>query len=350
MANVRPEQLAQACKRGLAPVYVISGDEPLLVQEACDTIRTEARAQGFSERELYHSDTGIDWEGLMMSANSLSLFAERKIIEIRLHNGKPKDEGAKALTTLANSGNPDTLLLILTPKLEANTKKTKWFKALDSVGTTVAVWPINAEQLPSWIDRRLRQAGLKADSQAIDVLANRVEGNLLAASQEIEKLKLLVGDSKLVTAELMLNAVGDSARFDVFNLVDKALMGDGPASTRTLQGLRGEGVDATIVLWALAREIRTLHSVQESVNNGIAFDRACQANRIWDIRKGLIRMALPRLPLPILQQLLRKAHTVDKAIKGIRRADPWPELMDLCLDFAGTKCLHPKIDKLLSRS
>ncbi len=345
MAKLRPDQLAGTLKKGLAPIYLVSGDEPLLVQEACDAIRQAARQAEFGERELYHADAGFDW-GLVLSAtNSLSLFAERKLIELRIDKGKPGDKGSKALVEYCQNPGEDNLLLIITPKLDGAQQRSKWFKAIEKTGTFVQIWPITPQQLPRWIGQRLQAAGLKADSQATEILASRVEGNLLAAAQEIEKLKLL-SHGGFVSAELMASVVADSARYDVFGLVDKALHGDARGAVRTLNGLKGEGTDATVVLWALAREIRTLAQVAHAVSQGQNFDWAAKQSGVWDKRKPLIQTALRRFRPLQLQQLLRKANAIDKAIKGMRRADPWDELMDLTLNLTGTFSLSPPVQKL----
>lgn len=345
MAKLRPDQLTGALRKKLAPVYIVSGDEPLLAQEACDQIRATARKQGFSERELHHVEAGFDWEQLLTSANSLSLFAERKILELRIDNGKPGDKGGKALITYCENPAEDTLLLIVTPKLDGSAQRSKWFKAVEKVGDFVQIWPIVGPQLPRWIDQRIQQAGMRASREAIDLLAARIEGNLLAAAQEVEKLKLLASDGE-ITADMIAGSVADSARYDVFTLTDKALHGDARAAIKTLHGLKGEGTDATVVLWALAREIRTLNQMANALQQGQAFDRAAKANGVWDKRKPLVNGALRRLKLNQLNMLLRKANGIDKAIKGMRNADVWDELMDLTLNLSGTFSLSPAVQKL----
>jgi DNA polymerase-3 subunit delta len=345
MAKLRPEQLSSALQKQLAPIYLISGDEPLLVQEACDQIRSSARQQGFNERVLYHGDKSFDWSQLLSEANSLSLFADRKILELRIDNGKPGDAGSKALVEYASQPSEDNLLLIVTPKLDGNAQRSKWFKALDKVGVTVQIWPINEQQLPHWLEQRLRTAGLNADRDTISLLAAQVEGNLLAAAQEVEKLKLLAPEGQ-VTPEMVSGMVTDSARYDVFSLIDKALHGDSRAAVKCLHGLRGEGTEAITVLWALAREIRTLLQVAHSVDQGKQFDWACKTSGVWDKRKGMVKNALRHLKQPQLQVMLRKANAIDKAIKGMRDADPWDELMDLTLNLSGTAAITPKIQKL----
>lgn len=345
MAKLRPEQLGEHLHKGVAPIYLVSGDEPLLIQEACDQIRAAARALGFAERELYHADASFDWGQLLSASNSLSLFSDKKILEVRLPSGKPGDKGSKALQEVAQSPSPDNLLLVVTGKLDRNVQKSKWLKALEGAGSHVQVWPINAAQLPRWIGQRLKAAGLRADSTAIDLLASRVEGNLLAAAQEIEKLKLLTSDS-LVSTELMASVVADSARYDVFGLVDKALHGDARSAVKSLQGLRTEGTEPITLLWALARDIRALVQIAQAMNQGQTFDRAAQSAGVWNKRQPLMQSALRRLKPGQLQQLLRKANGVDKAIKGMRPANPWDELMDLTLNLAGVQSLTPGNERL----
>lgn len=340
MSKLRPEQLGQALSKNIAPIYCVSGEELLLVQEACDAIRQAARKAGFSERELYHCDASFDWGQVLTAANSLSLFAEKKIIELRLPTGKPGDKGGKVLQEYAQSPAPDNLLLIVTEKLDGATQKSKWFKAIEDVGVHIQVWPITGPQLPRWIGQRLQQAGLHADSSAIDLLAGRVEGNLLAAAQEIEKLKLLTSD-KVISYELMASAVADSARYDVFGLVDKALHGDVRAAVKTLQGLKTEGTEPINILWALTRDIRHLVQISLSTSQGKSFELAARQAGVWDKRQPLIRAALQRLKPAQVQQLLRKANGIDKAIKGMRNAEPWDELLDLTLNIAGVQSLRP---------
>ncbi len=345
MAKLRPEQLGAALAKGLAPIYLISGDEPLLVQEACDAIRAAARQAGFSERDLYHADAGFDWTQVLSAANSLSLFSEQKLIEVRLPSAKPGDKGSKVLVEYAEAPAPDNLLLLVTGKLDKSAQRAKWFKALEQSGVHLTIWPLPPAQLPRWIGQRLEAAGLKAESGAIDLLASRVEGNLLAAAQEIEKLKLLAPD-QLVSTELMASVVADSARYDIFGLTDKALLGDARGADKTLQGLRAEGTEPLTLLWALTREIRQLIQLSQALSQGQAFDRAAQSLSIWDKRKPLVQSAIRRLKPAQMQQLLRKANGIDKAIKGMRNAEPWDELLDLTLNMAGVQSLHPANDRL----
>lgn len=348
MPKLRAEQLAASLAKQLAPIYLVSGEEPLLIQECCDQIRGAARRQGFSERELYHADAGFDWGQLLSAANSLSLFAEKKIIELRMPSGKPGDKGGKILQEYAESPAPDNLLLIITEKLDGAVQKSKWFKAVESLGQHIQVWPVTAAQLPRWIGLRLQSAGLRADSDAIDLLVSRIEGNLLAAVQEIEKLKLLA-DNNHINYELMASVVADSARYDVFGLADKTLHGDARAAVKTLQGLRSEGTEPINILWAITRDIRVLIQVSQAVSQGKHFDWAAKQAGVWEKRQPLIQAALRRHKPAYLQQLLRKANGIDRAIKGMRNAEPWDELLDLVLNIAGVQSLSSLNERLSLR-
>lgn len=345
MPKLRPEQLGAALSKGLAPVYLISGDEPLLIQEACDQIRKAARGKQFTERELYHCDAGFDWNQVLSSANSLSLFADRKIIELRIPSSKPGDKGGKVIADYMTSPSDDNLLLIVTGKLDGAAQKSKWLKAIEDNGIHIQVWPVTPSQLPRWIGVRLQQAGLHADGAAIDLLASRVEGNLLAAAQEIEKLALLTTDNT-ISAELMAAAVADSARYDIFGLTDRALHGDARAAVKTLHGLKTEGTEPITILWALTRDIRALVQISLATAQGKSFDNAARQAGIRDKRQPLVRAALQRLKPAQLQALLRKANGIDKAIKGMRNAEPWDELLDLLLNISGVNSLHPANDRL----
>lgn len=339
--RLKAEQLGTHLSQGsLAPLYLVSGDETLLVQEAADAIRAAAFLQGYTEREILHAESSFDWNTVLTEANSLSLFAEKKIIEIRIANGKPGDKGSKVLQECAGKPTDDTLLLIITPKLEAATVRSKWVKAIETHGALIQTWPVPPDQLPGWIGKRLQQAGIRADRQAVEILADRVEGNLLAAVQEIEKLKLLLPDGE-VDGQTMSTVVADSARFNVFTLADKALEGDPQAACRTLRGLRDEGAESAIILWALTRELRTLIRAGEALENGEHLDWVLKNLGVWEKRKPLFKQTLRRLKLTRLKQMLRLAAGIDRAIKGMRIADPWDDLTTLLLMFCGTATLQP---------
>jgi len=342
--KLAPAQLARHLQGALAPIYVVSGDDPLLCQEACDAIRLAARQQGHDERQVFSADANFDWGTLLQAGASLSLFAQRRLLELRLPSGKPGDKGAAALLEYTSRPAEDTVLLISLPKLDGSAQKTKWGKALVEGAQTqfVQIWPVDASQLPQWIRQRLAQAGLSAQPDAIELIAARVEGNLLAAAQEIEKLKLLA-DGNSVTLETVQGAVADSARFDVFGLVDAILNGDPAHALRMLEGLRGEGVESAIILWALARELRLLASLSHQYSQGIPLDKAFSQARppVWDKRKPLMSKALQRHTALRWSQLLQDAQQIDAQIKGQAAGSPWVSLTRLTLLMAGMRLALP---------
>ncbi len=338
--KLSPAQLGKHLQGSLAPVYVVSGDEHLLCQEACDAIRAACRQQAFSERQVLSVESGFDWGQLLEAGANLSLFAEKRLLELRIPNGKPGDKGAAALLHYLARPAEDTVLLISLPKLDGSTQKTKWAKALID-GKDVQflqVWPVDAAQLPQWIRQRLSQAGLAADQEAVELIAARVEGNLLAADQEIEKLKLLAEDGR-VTADTVQAAVADSARYDVFGLIDAALQGHPEHSLRMLEGLRGEGIEAPVILWALARELRLLANIAQQYAQGVPLERAFSQARppVWDKRRPLVCKALQRHDVAGWQRLLMAAQLIDEQIKGQAEGDPWIGLSNLCLQLSGRR-------------
>lgn len=342
--KLAPAQLGKHLQGNLAPVYVVSGDDPLLCQEAADAIRAAARQQGFDERQVFSADANFDWGSLLQAGASLSLFAERRLLELRLPSGKPGDKGASALMEYVARPSEDTLLLISLPKLDGSAQKTKWGKALiDGAHTQfIQIWPVDASQLPQWIRQRLSQAGLAAQPEAVELIAARVEGNLLAAAQEIEKLKLLA-DGQPITLETVQAAVADSARFDVFGLVDAVLNGEAAHALRTLEGLRGEGVEPPVILWALARELRLLASLAQQYSQGVPLDKAFSQARppVWDKRKPLMSKALQRHSAQRWNQLLQDAQQADAQIKGQAPGSVWVSLSRLSMLMAGMRLALP---------
>lgn len=334
--RLRTEQLPSHVERPLLPIYLVSGDEPLQLNEAMDTLRAAARAQGYTEREVLQVEAGFDWGALAAAGSHLSLFAERKIIELRLPSGKPGDAGAKALTAYAAAPSPDNLLLISSGKLEKQQQNSKWFKALEEAGAVVQVWPVEPRALPGWVRQRLQSRGLQATPEVAQLLAERVEGNLLAAAQEVEKLALLYGGGPL-DAEQVRSAVADSARYDVFELADAALGGDGARCARVVEGLRGEGEEPVLILWALVREVRALALIAAGQAVGTALETLLQQQRVWDKRKPLYQAALKRHDLRRWRALLRRAARLDRICKGAEPGNPWDELLQFSLLMAGVR-------------
>ncbi len=334
--KVYPNKLPELLRKGGQQVFIVSGDEPLLVQESCDLIRGELKKQGFIEREVFHAESGFDWSNLLYSGNSMSLFADRKLMEIRLPTGKPGDAGGKALTELVESLNDETAILLVLPRADQSTQRTKWFKAVESAAAFVQVWPIEAKELPRWLEGRFRQAGLRADREAIRTMAERIEGNLLAAIQEIERLKLIVGD-RAVTVDDVTEGVADSARYDVFKMIDAALLGDVSRCVRMTDGLRAEGVESLFVVNMLAREIRSLESIKTDLQNGLNQREVFKKARVWDKRVPVVSRCLDRHDLRSLRSLQVSLGSIDRMVKGLVPGDPWRSLQEVVLSLAGAK-------------
>lgn len=318
----------------LAPVHVLSSDEPLLLQEAADALRAAARAQGYSEREILFAEPGFDWNMLAARSHSMSLFAARRLIELRMPSPRPGEAGARALGEYAAAPPQDTLLLVLVPRLDAKARASKWYRALERAGSARQLWPPTPRELPGWIAGRGRSRGLELSDEATALLAQRTEGNLLAAAQEIDKLALLATGGR-VDAALVMAAVGDSARYDLFGMVDAALAGDAARALRMLEGLRGEGTEPPLILWALVRELRTLEQVAWRSARGASADRVLGEMRVWRWRVPVMRKALARYDVAAWRELLQAAARIDTVIKGVREGDPWTEMVQLLASVAG---------------
>jgi len=332
--KLSPQQLATHLASGPAPVYLISGDEPLLVDEALDAVRVAATGLGYTEREAYVAERGFDWSELAARLQSLSLFAERRIVELRLPTGKPGDKGSKFLVALAADPPPDTVFVVITPVLDGRTAKTKWASSLARDGVCLTLKAPDRARLPQWIAGRLQRAGLAADAEALDLLAARVEGNLLAAKQEIDQLELLAENGR-VTVDTVRACVANGARYDVFQLTDAALAGDVERAVRILAGLEREGIAAPLVLWSLVREIGTVADVAYRVGAGIAPAKAMADCGVWQSRKSLIGHAARSLRPQAARSLVRRAARTERIVKGSLRGQPWNALLELTLALAG---------------
>ena len=315
-------KLSAHLKNSLAPCYLVSGDEHLLVNEALDAIREAARARGFASRELHVATTGFDWSQLQAAGANLSLFAEQRIIEVRLPTGKPGKAGGQALVDFVAQLGPELMLIVSTPKLDRSSSNSKWAKTLEAAGVSLPIWPVGVRELPGWIAERMRAVDLQPESSAVAIIVDRVEGNLLAANQEIEKLRLLLGAGK-VTADDVNAAVANSSRYDVYQLVDAAMAADAARALKILHGLQAEGTAAALVGWAIARELRTLTQVAEQVAQGESLAAAMQAARIWNSRQGLVRSCVSRLHVGRLRQLQKAAAAADEAVRGQQPGSPW---------------------------
>ena len=345
-------QLQAHLQKGLRSLYTLHGDEALLVQEAADVIRATARAQGYTERSVHVvSGAHFDWSEVLAAGGSLSLFADRQMLEIRIPTGKPGKEGSPMIQQLAQSaeGNDSTLTLFILPKLDNATKKGAWFGALDQFGVTLQVESVERAQLPQWIAQRLKlqnqSVAAGQEGQAcLQFFADRVEGNLLAAHQEIQKLGLLYPEGEL-SLEQVESAVLNVARYDVFKLSEAVLAGQIPRVQRMLDGLQAEGEAAVLVHYTLAEDIRALKRVKDAIAEGRPMPMALREQRIWGAREKLFERVLPKLSASRLAQLLQNAHQVDGIVKGLKVADwptdPWQALHRLALRVASA--CSPKI-------
>ena len=342
--HIALNQLTAHLAKGLRPLYTLHGDEPLLQQEAADTIRAAARAQGYTERTTFVvAGAHFDWSAVLAAGGSLSLFADKQIVEIRVPSGKPGKDGSAALQHIAQAaaGNDSTLTLVLLPRLDKATKTGAWFAALENNGATVQIDPIERAQLPAWIAQRLAAQGQRVvageeGQRTLTFFADRVEGNLLAAHQEIQKLALLYPPGELGWAQVEA-AVLNVARYDVFKLSEAVLAGQVLRVQRMLDGLQAEGEAAVLVHWALAEDIRALKRVKDAMVAGKPLPMALRENRVWGAKERLFERILPRASDAQLARLLQSAHLVDGIVKGLKVPDwpqePWQALQRLALQL-----------------
>ena len=335
-------QLTAHLQRGLRSLYTVHGDEPLLVQEACDAIRSVARAQGYTERTV-HTVAGahFDWSEVLASGGSLSLFADRQLIEVRIPSGKPGKDGSQALQQMAEAaqGSDSVLTLVVLPRLDGMTLKGAWFGALEANGVTLKIDPVERQALPAWIAQRLQLQGQhvaagEAGQRTLQFFADRVEGNLLAAHQEIQKLGLLYPAGEL-SFDQVESAVLNVARYTPFKLAEAVLAGQLLRVQRMLDGLQAEGEAPVLVYWALAEDIRTLHRVRLSLDAGRPLPMALRESRVWGVKERLMERILPLLSSATLGKWLDDAHTVDGIVKGLKAegwpADPWLALQQMAM-------------------
>lgn len=331
--KIPANQLPSALKKSLSSCYLVAGDEPLLVQEALDAIRAKAREDGFDARELYVAGPRFDWNEITAAAGNLSLFAEKRILELQLPTGRPGHEGAPAIIELAQKCGGDLLVVISAPKLERDVAASKWARTVEAAGCVVQVWPVEVRDLPKWIESRMRHAGLTPAGNAVRLIADRVEGNLLAADQEIEKLRLLLG-AGAVTADDVDSAVGNSSRFNVYKLADAAVAGDAARAIRILGGVRAEGVKPVLVMWALTRDLRVLARLAENVEAGVNLATAMQKLKVWRSRQAIVRACVGRHAATDFYSLLQLARKADAAAKGRLAVDPWHLAIEILLGLA----------------
>jgi DNA polymerase-3 subunit delta len=332
--QLRSEQLEAHLARGLAPLYIVHGDDPLLAMEAGDAIRAKARAEGYTERDVLTVERGFDWSQLTASAAALSLFASRKLIELRMPSGKPGTEGAAVIEAHCAQLAPDTVTLAMLPRLDRAGQNSAWFAALGRAGVVVNVFPIERRTLPLWIGARLARQKQRAAEAALAFIADCVEGNMLAAHQEIQKLGLLYPEGEL-TFEQVRDAVLDVARFEIGQLSEAMLAGDRVHLARVLAGLAGEGEPPPRVLWVIAEDLRAVARVARALAEGRDAPAALREARVWgDGRQRLVGAAAKRMAREALDAALAHAAQVDRMIKGLARGNPWDEMLRLGLRLA----------------
>ncbi len=346
--RLRPDQLKASLERALAPVYLVTGDEPLQVQECLDDLRMAARANGFSDRVVLNADARFDWNALKELGDNLSLFAERRVIDLRLSGAKPDKQGAEAIKTAVERPNPDHLLLVSAPRIDKRSFSSGWLKAIDSAGAIIQVWPVDAKRLPGWVARRAKAAKLELSEEACRLIAERSEGNLLACAQELDKLKLLHGDQPL-DVEDVLASTTDSARFGAFDLVDCVLEGDPARAVRITTALKDEGLDPLQVLGPLAWMLRSANEIAVRVEAGESLDRVLAGGKfaLWRRHQSALERALGRNGPKSWRSFILRAGAIDRLAKGTGqrtdsgvkryRGEAWDALMELALEVCGVR-------------
>ncbi len=338
--KVRADQLPQQLQKSLAPIYIISGDEVLLCQDAADSIRKAVQQHQVEERLRFVADAQFDWQEVINENQSLSLFSTRRLFDIQID--KMGEKHSKALAQLGQSLSEDNIILLTLPKIDARTQKAKWFTQLESQGVFVQIWPIDANRLPAWVQQRAQALDLSLTRDAASIICERGEGNLLALSQELEKLALVHGAGK-IDAEKVVDSVADSSRYSIYDLSDRLLMGKTKEAMHCLNQLISEGVEPNIILWLFNREIQTLSNVLHATQTS-GFRQACQAERIWDKRIPFYESALSRhnkTTLPYMQSYLA---LMDKSIKGLEGPDNNTGFRNLTMMFCGYKPVVTELD------
>jgi len=336
--ELRLNQLAGSLERALAPIYVIHGDEPLQAIEAGDAIRAAARRAGFDEREMLVVDAGFKWDAFLAASANMGLFGARKIVDLAIPSGKPGIEGAKALEACAARVGPDQILIVTLPRLDRAAQGSAWFSALADAGIAIAVYPLERDALPAWIAARLARQRQRAAPETLAWLAERCEGNLLAAQQEIAKLGLLLPEGDLV-ADAVEGAMTDVARYDVFHLSEAWLFPDAARALRIIAALEAEGEGIQLLLWQLGEDIHALASVQEAVAGGTPIAVAVRDARVWGKRQAAMERAARRVPPGLIGPLVAALARLDALAKGIGRGNVWDELRGVATTLAGSPAL-----------
>jgi len=329
---LKSDQLAGSLKRGLAPIYLVAGEEPLLLLECCDQIRAAAKTQGFIERELLHVEPGFDWSELRHAATP-SLFATQKIIDLRVRTGKPGPEGAKVLSEWASAPDPNILLLVSCQQWDPGSRKSKWAENLEKAGLRIDIWPVKAQELPRWLEQRMQKHGMQPEPDVLRILADRLEGNLLAARQEIDRLALIKG-AGTVTVDDVMKVVADSSRFDAFALAEYMLTGNLRDGLRVAAGLKRMDTPIPMLLGALLRELKVLEGYRLAVRGGEQESTVFRRLNIWQNRQQTVRTAARRLNTLKLFSAFKLLSLIDRQSKGRAAGDPWQSIDALLLQLA----------------
>ena len=330
--NVRPDQLQSMIAKATYPVYMVSGDEPLQQMESLDLIRSFLRQNDFSEREILDVDAQFDWQRLMDEAANMSLFATRRIVELRLPSAKPGRQVSQVLKDYLSRPPEDTVLIINAGKIDGNSKKSAWYKAVDQSGLVVQCWPVPVDKLSNWLRQRFKARDMDADNDVLAYISQHVEGNLLAADQEIEKLFMLLGPGKITYADVA-EAVTSQSRYSVFELVDMFLVGDTKRVIKILAGLKAEGIVPVVVNWALAKDIRLLTQVSHDVSSA---DFILKRSGVWQSRITMFKSCISRHTQRSLHFMLKRCSYIDAVSKGLVDANVWDEIESLCVRMAGS--------------
>lgn len=331
--RIAPQQLVSHLEKGLKPLYVLTGDEPLAQRECLDVLRAAGRAEGYDERTGFTVERNFNWQQLAAFGQSSSLFASRRLLELSIPSGKPGAEGGKALQALAEAPMADTVMIVMLPALDRDGKNSAWFAALERAGVVLVLEEVEAGRLPQWIAQRLAAQGQQTDAETLEFIAHQVEGNLLAAHQEIQKLGLLYPTGQL-SSDQVREAILNVSRYDAFQLGEAVLAGDVERTVRILQGLQDEGAQPVAVMNPLMWVLRPLVRVKQAESRGENIAAAMQAARIYGDRQALTKRALSRLSLRQLQAALLKLSEIDKTAKGLMQGDAWLEISRLCFGLA----------------
>lgn len=333
--RIRVEHVEKELKRNLLPIYMVSGDEPLLVQEVVSQIRSACKNAGYDERNILNVDRQFDWSSLNDSANSLSLFAEKKLTELRLGNSKPGRPGAKAIGEYCSHPPEDTILIIECGRVDAQTLKSKWIGEIDKIGGIIQVWPISLNEMPKWLHQRAKKLALNLDNEAINLLCDRLEGNLLAAQQELEKLKLLFG-ANAINVDHVLESVSDSSKYTIFDLTESCLKGNTQLAIKIAGNLSNDKNSAPGALAVISKDIRILLALSIANQKGLPLQPVFKQYRVINRRQAELSQASKRLGRARLMQLLESCKQVDDLMKGVEKGiSPWSKLLDIAINLSG---------------